>query len=60
MLNFILPDEENKADVLSFYEEFEKVNTVCIGYNGYKDFDTWLAGMNNRHTGKKSARRVCA
>lgn len=24
MLNFILPDESNRADVLSFYEEIEK------------------------------------
>lgn len=24
MLNFILPDENNRADVLSFYKEIEK------------------------------------
>ena len=38
--------------MLSFYKEFEDENTVCIGCAGYKDFDTWLVGMNNRHTGK--------
>ena len=28
MLNFILPDENNRADVLSFYEEIEKSGGV--------------------------------
>ena len=52
MLTFILPTEKNKTDVLSFYNEFEREHTHCIGYDNYKDFTTWLTAMNNRHTGK--------
>lgn len=52
MLNFILPTEKNRFDVLSFYHEFDKEHTTCIGYGNYKDYDTWLVGMNNRHTGE--------
>lgn len=51
-LKFVLPSEESRADVLNFYNEFERANETCIGYGGYKDFDKWLVGMNNRHTGK--------
>ena len=31
MLNFILPSETNKADVISFYDEVEKNGGECIG-----------------------------
>ena len=52
MLSFILPTYSNRDDVLSFYNEFEKENVACIGCASYRDFDAWLAGMNNRFTGK--------
>lgn len=52
-LKFILPTKENKDDVLSFYDEFAKTNTVCIGYNNYHNFDIWLKEMENRLKGKK-------
>lgn len=52
MLKFILPTEQSKADVLSFYEEIENSGGECIGIGNYKNFDRWLTGMQNRHSGK--------
>lgn len=52
MISFVLPEETHRADVLDFYAEFEQNGEVCIGYNGYQDFDTWLHGMQNRKAGK--------
>ena len=52
MLNFILPAEQNGADVLSFYDEIEAAGGDCIGIGNYKDYDRWLQGMRNRHTGR--------
>lgn len=52
MIDFILPEESNREDVLSFYSEIEKSGGECIGIGNYKDFDSWLVGMKNRHTGK--------
>lgn len=51
MISFSLPAEENRDDVLSFYNEIERENETCIGFGGCKNFDAWLAGMKNRHTG---------
>lgn len=51
MITFTLPTEINSADVLSFYSEFDKEHETCIGYGSYQDFDVWLIGMRNRHTG---------
>lgn len=56
MIKFVLPAEESRDDELSFYDEFENNREACIGYGGYKDFDAWLTGMNNRHTGKNLPR----
>jgi predicted acetyltransferase len=52
MLKFILPTEQNRDDVLSFYDEIEKSGGECIGIGNYKNYDLWLTGMQNRHTGK--------
>lgn len=52
MLTFILPTEQNRADVLSFYEEIEKSGGKCIGIKNYKNYDLWLSEMQNRHSGK--------
>lgn len=52
MLKFILPTEANKNDVLAFYQEFDLEHATCIGHANYKDFDHWLIGMHNRHTGE--------
>lgn len=52
MLNFVLPTELNRDDVLSFYNEIEKSGGECIGIGNYRDYDAWLTGMRNRHTGK--------
>lgn len=53
MLKFILPTEQNREDVLSFYEEIEKSGGECIGIGNYKDYSLWLSGMQNRHSGKE-------
>lgn len=42
MLNFILPVEQNRDDVLSFYDEIEKYDGECIGIGNYKNYDLWL------------------
>lgn len=52
MLKFILPTEQNRADVLSFYDEIENNGDECIGIGNYKNYDLWLSGMQNRHSGK--------
>ena len=52
MLNFVLPSEENRDDVLAFYEEIEKSGGECIGIGNYRDYDLWLSGMRNRLTGR--------
>ena len=51
MLTFVLPDERHRQDVLAFYAEFEASGGTCIGYGGWQDYDKWLQGMRNRHTG---------
>ena len=52
MLDFILPTEQNREDVLSFYDEIEHTGGECIGIGNYKNYDLWLEEMHNRHTGK--------
>lgn len=52
MLTFILPTEQNRNDVLSFYQEIEESGGACIGIGNYRDYDRWLLGMQNRHTGR--------
>ena len=52
MLNLTLPTENDRDDVLSFYNDIEKIGETCIGFRNYKDFNCWLAEMQNRHTGK--------
>lgn len=41
-----------RDDVLPFYDEIEKSGGACIGIGNYKNYDLWLAGMQNRYTGK--------
>lgn len=50
-MDFILPSPNNRDDVLSFYNEFKNSGSTCIGFNGYDEYDSWLSGMHNRHTG---------
>lgn len=52
MLDFILPTEQSREDVLSFYSEIENSGGECIGISNYKNFDLWLTGMQNRSAGK--------
>lgn len=52
MLDFVLPAEKNREDVLGFYDEIENNGERCIGIDGYKDYDKWSKGMKNRQTGK--------
>lgn len=52
MLKFILPTEQNRAEVISFYDEIEKSGGECIGIGNYKNYDLWLTGMQNRYMGK--------
>lgn len=53
MLKFVLPNKHNRDDVISFYDQIAHSGGVCIGFQNYKDYDGWLVGMQNRHTGKK-------
>lgn len=52
MLRFVLPREENRADVLSFYAETEACGGSCIGFANRRNYDAWLLEMQNRHSGK--------
>lgn len=52
MLRFVFPTESSRQDVQLFYNEFKSDGGTCIGYGGYENFDRWLAGMNNRISGK--------
>lgn len=52
MLRFVFPTEDSRQDVQSFYNEFKSDGGTCIDYGGYKNFDRWLARMNNRISGK--------
>ncbi len=51
-ITFVLPTEQNRADVLAFYQEFEESGGTCIGFGNWRDYNRWLTGMQNRHTGK--------
>ena len=42
MLKFILPTEQNRENVISFYDEIEKSGGECIGIGNYKNYDPWL------------------
>ena len=53
MLAFVLPTEQNRSDVLSFYSEIENSGGACIGIGNYRDYALWLNGMQNRRTGEK-------
>ena len=53
MLDFVLPTEQNRSDVLSFYGEIENSGGACIGIGNYRDYALWLNGMQNRRTGEK-------
>lgn len=52
MLEFRLPGEADREEVLAFYREFEESGGTCIGFGGWRDYDRWLQGMKNRHAGK--------
>ena len=45
MLGFVLPAEQNRDDVLSFYAEIEKSGGGCIGFGSRKNYDLWLKEM---------------
>ncbi len=51
-MEFILPTENNREDVLSFYTEIEESGGECIGFGNYKEYDLWLSGMQKRFAGK--------
>ena len=52
MLNLVLPSDNDRDNVLNFYREIEANGDECIGMGNYLDYDAWLTGMQNRHTGK--------
>ena len=52
MIEFVMPSEETRDDVLSFYDEIARDGGSCVGIGGYKDYDAWLDGMRNRRAGK--------
>ncbi len=51
MIALRLPTAADREDVLSFYREFETHHGTCIGFANHGDYETWLRGMQNRHTG---------
>lgn len=51
MLTLTLPTASNRADVLDYYDEIERCGSTSIGIANYRDYDCWLTGMQNRHTG---------
>lgn len=52
MLEMRLPEKKDRDNVLAYYEEIEANNSESIGMGHYRDFDRWLEGMHNRHTGQ--------
>lgn len=52
MLQFMLPTERNREDVLSFYDEIQKSGGTCIGMSNCKNYNAWLTEMQNRHAGE--------
>ena len=52
MLTFVLPTEQNRADVLDFYREVEESGEECIGIGNYKDYGHWLTLIQNRRCGR--------
>lgn len=52
MIKFILPNKNNKEDVLAFYDEIEKNGDECIGFKNHSNYDKWLIEMQNRHLGE--------
>ena len=52
MLQFSLPSESNREDVLAFYQEFEEDGGSCIGFAHRKNYDLWLREMRNRAAGE--------
>ena len=51
-MKFILPTAENREDVQAYYREIESAGSESIGLGNYQDYDLWLTGMQNRHTGE--------
>lgn len=52
MLKFMLPTEDQKEDIRSFYDEIEKTGGECIGAGKAEDTGLWLEEMRNRHAGE--------
>ncbi len=51
MLKLIMPAEQDREAVLSFYREIRRSGGVCIGMQHSEDYDRWLAGMRDRAAG---------
>lgn len=51
MLKFMLPTEQNRADVQAYYTEIEESGGACIGMRDWRDYDRWLGNMRDRHNG---------
>lgn len=51
MLRLTLPTERDRENVLDLYREFETSDVTPIGAGNSRDYDAWLRGMENRHTG---------
>ena len=48
MIKFVLPTEENRDDVLYFYDEFENNRENCIGYGGHIGYAVRPSMRNRR------------
>ncbi len=51
MLRFILPTEADREAVQAYYGEIALYGSESIGFANYENYDLWLRGMRNRHTG---------
>ena len=60
MLEFRLPGEADREEVMAFYQEFEESGGTCIGFGGWRDYDRWLQGMKNRPMPGKTCRRAAS
>ena len=51
MLRFTLPAEADRETVQAYYREIAQNNSESIGLANYENYELWLKGMRNRHTG---------
>ncbi|MFD2170012.1 GNAT family N-acetyltransferase [Tumebacillus lipolyticus] len=51
-MNLVFPSAEHKEAVIHFYNEIKNDENHIIGFGAFEDYESWLAMMQNRLTGK--------